>query len=69
MERHAPRTGVKGWDMTRYEWLMLQAKRCWVLANFEEDLSLRNFYQNASEGFKIKVSKLSIEDAENLGGK
>lgn len=55
--------------MTRYEWLMLQAKRCWVLANFEEDLSLRNFYQNASEGFKIKVSKLSIEDAENLGGK
>lgn len=61
--------GVLGVGMTRYEFLLLQAKRCLVLANFEEDLNLKKFYSNASEGFKIKASKLSIEDAANLWGK
>lgn len=49
--------------MTKYEDLMRRADECAKKAAGTNDGDLKTFYYNASEGYKIKAAKLTIEEA------
>lgn len=49
--------------MSKYEDLMNKADKAIERAAHEHDLDLKEFYLNASKGFKIKALKLSLEQA------
>lgn len=49
--------------MTRYEYLLQKAKDYKELAERTADTYLKTFYTNASKGYEIKTSKLTLEEA------
>lgn len=50
--------------MTKYEDLIKRADDCTSKALATNDVNLKMFYNNASEGFKSKASKLTLEQAQ-----
>lgn len=49
--------------MTNYEYLINRSEECLEKAkNFDDD-DVKKFFLNASEGFKIKAGKLTLEQA------
>ena len=50
--------------MTKYEYLIKRADDCTIKAAATSDVNLKMFYTNASEGFKCKASKLTLEQAK-----
>lgn len=52
--------------MTKHEKLINKANECTKKAAGTNDLNLKLFYRNASEGFKIKAEKLTVEEAEEV---
>lgn len=49
--------------MTKYEDLIKRADDCTIKAAETNDVNLKIFYTNASEGFKSKASKLTLKEA------
>ena len=51
--------------MTRFEKLSELATSAFEMSRKTTDENLKTFYENASEGFLIKMGKLTIQEAEN----
>lgn len=49
--------------MTKYEYLQNKAIECYNKAGKINDVNLKKFYFNASEGYKMKAAKLTVEEA------
>lgn len=49
--------------MSKYEDLMNRAEECEIKAAETKDTNLKLFYRNASEGYKIKAEKLTLDEA------
>ena len=51
--------------MTRYEFLKSQKEYCLLMARTHaSDPKLAQFYNNAAEGYQIKINKLTVQEAE-----
>ncbi len=49
--------------MTNYEYLMKRSEKAFEKAQSIKDVDMKKFFINASEGFKIKANKLTLEEA------
>ena len=50
--------------MTRYEFLKNQKSYCLLMARAHaDDPKLAKFYNNAAEGYQIKINKLTVQEA------
>ena len=50
--------------MTTYEFLKNQKNYCLLMARAHaDDPKLAKFYNNAAEGYEIKIKKLTVEEA------
>lgn len=49
--------------MTNYEYLINRSEECLKRAKSVENIDVKKFFLNASEGFKIKAGKLTLEQA------
>lgn len=54
---------LQGDRMSKYEELMNKAIECYNKAGETNDVNLKKFYFNASEGYKIKAAKLTVKEA------
>ena len=49
--------------MTDYEYFINRSEECLEQAKIVENINVKKFFLNASEGFKIKAGNLTLEQA------